>query len=230
MVPVLESYGISTPIQTIPVGINHAVFAQAKPTGTIRHRFSITAHSKVILYVGRIGVEKSVDLLVPMLKALQERFDTHLILCGQGTQEASMKRAAGSLGISDRIHFAGVIRDPSELANFYGDADVFAFPSQTDTFGLVVVEAQAAGLPVVAVAVLGSTATIEDGVSGLLSTPDPVHLANQVGRILSNPVLAGRLRAGARRSSLAYTADSIATRYLDAYRVVVSGRAAAAAA
>jgi len=56
MVPVLESYGISTQIQTIPVGINHAVFAQAKPTGTIRHRYDNTAHSKVILYVARIGV------------------------------------------------------------------------------------------------------------------------------------------------------------------------------
>jgi glycosyltransferase involved in cell wall biosynthesis len=230
MVPVLVSYGISTQIQTIPVGINHDVFAQARPTGKIRDRFGIKAGSKVILYVGRIGLEKSVELMVPMLRALQDRFDSHLILCGQGNQEAALKRASVSLGISQRIHYAGVIRDPRELALFYGDADVFVFPSQTDTFGLVVVEAQAAGLPVVAVGVLGSTATIQDGVTGLLSSPDPIQLANQVSRILSDPTLARRLRAGARRNALAYTADSIAARHVEAYRNVVGGRVAAAVA
>lgn len=229
MVPVLQSYGITAPIQMIPVGINHEVFAKAGRTGNVRRRLGIGEASRLILYVGRIGAEKSVDLLVPMLKDLRERFDAELVLCGQGAQEGAVKEAAERYGLSGRVHFAGVVRDQNELATFYGDADAFVFPSQTDTFGLVVPEAQAAGLPVVAVGVLGGTATVEDGVSGLLAAPDPMHLSKQVGRILSDPALADRLRAGGRRQSLECSTSLIAIRHVDAYNDLLTRIAAVSA-
>jgi len=225
MVPVLQSYGITSPIRMIPVGINHEVFAQARRTGAVRRRIGISDASKMILYVGRIGAEKSVDLLVPMLKHLRRRFDAELVLCGQGAQEDAIRVAAARLDLAGHVHLAGVIRDQRELAMFYGDADVFVFPSQTDTFGLVVPEAQAAGLPVVAVGGLGSTDTIHDGVSGLLASPEPRHLAMQVGRILSDSALADHLRAGARRHSLEYSTRVIAIRHVDAYTDLVTRRA-----
>jgi len=229
MVPVLQGYGITSPIQMIPVGINHEVFAQAHRTGIVRRRIGVSEASKLILYVGRIGAEKSVDLLVPMLKDLRGRFDAELVLCGQGAQEDAIREAAERAGLSGRVHLVGVIRDQQELAMFYGDADVFVFPSQTDTFGLVVPEAQAAGLPVVAVGALGSTATIQDGVSGLLSSPDPLDLSRQVGRILADAGFADQLRAGGRRRSLEYSTRLIAIRHVDAYAELVTRIAAVAA-
>jgi 1,2-diacylglycerol 3-alpha-glucosyltransferase len=230
MIPVLEGYGITAPIQLIPIGINHDVFAQAKPTGIVRQRFGIAPVSKLILYVGRIGTEKSVDLLVPMLKDLRDRFDAEVVLCGQGGQVEALKRTAAHLGISDRVHFAGVIRDPHELAQYYGDADAFVFPSQTDTFGAVVAEAQAAGLPVVAVGILGGKASVEDGVTGLLAEPNPIDLSRQVGRILSEPALGERLGAAGRRRAIEYSAGAIASRHVDAYDAVLHRSAAPTAA
>ena len=67
------------------------------------------------------------DQLVPMLKELRDRFEAELVLFGEGSEEAALKQAASYMGISERIHFAGVIRGPKELARFYGDADVFVF-------------------------------------------------------------------------------------------------------
>jgi phosphatidylinositol alpha 1,6-mannosyltransferase len=103
------------------------------------------------------------------------------------------------------------------LARYYGDADVFVFPSRTDTFGAVVPEAQAAGVPVVAVGALGSTATVEDGVSGLHAAHDAIDLARHVARILSEPTLAGTLRTGGRRRALDFSAHAITARYVRAY-------------
>jgi len=68
-----------------------------------------------------------VALLVPTLKELRDRFEAELALFGQDGQEAALKEAAAALGISERIHFAGVVRDPRELARFYGDDDVIVF-------------------------------------------------------------------------------------------------------
>ena len=230
MVPVLKSYGITTPIQMIPIGINHEVFSSARRTGTVHQRFGIPDHAKVLLYVGRIGAEKSVDLLVPMLKEVRRAHDAHLVLCGHGAQVEEIKRTAAGEALSRWVHFAGVIREPVELARYYGDADVFVFPSRTDTFGAVVPEAQAAGVPVVAVGALGTTATVEDGVSGLHASHDPSDLARKVCRVLSEPTLASSLRIGGRRRALACSADAITARYVGAFQELLREAAGPVAA
>jgi len=68
-----------------------------------------------------------VDLLVPTLTELRDRFEAELALFGQDGQEAALKHAAAALGISELVLFAGVVRDPRELARFYGDDDVIVF-------------------------------------------------------------------------------------------------------
>src|SRR5712692_414833 len=68
-----------------------------------------------------------VDLLVPTLKELRDRFEAELALFGDGGQEEALTHAAAALGISERVQFAGVVRDPRDLARFYGDDDVIVF-------------------------------------------------------------------------------------------------------
>lgn len=145
-----------------------------------------------VLYAGRLAGEKGLDLLVEAFeaaRALDRRL--HLVLAGGGPEEGMIRDRLGQ-----HATFLGWL-EGDELARAYASADVFLFPSCTDTFGQVVLEAQASGLPVVATARGGPLSLIEDGRSGLLRAPDPGELARAVVEVARSPVLGARLaRAG----------------------------------
>ena len=119
-----------------------------------------------MLYAGRLTREKGVDLLADAFLAARARDPRlHLVLAGGGPEEARLRARLGRAAT-----FLGWL-DGDALAAAYASADLFLFCSQTDTFGQVVLEAQASGLPVVAVAAGGPAELIADGRSGLLCPP-----------------------------------------------------------
>src|ERR1019366_3521957 len=116
-----------------------------------------------VLYAGRISKEKNIDLLADAFELAHARDPRlHLVLAGGGPEQPRLKQRLG-----DRATFLGWL-EGSALAAAYAGADAFCFPSETDTFGQVVLEAQASGLPVLAVDVGGPRELITDGVNGLL--------------------------------------------------------------
>jgi len=118
-----------------------------------------------LLYAGRISKEKNIGTLFTMYESLREKYtDLNLVLCGDGPDFESYKKQYQS---SDRIYFLGRIAR-EKLPKLYSAADCFVFPSLTDTFGMVVLEAQACGLPVVVSASGGPSEIIRDGVTGLV--------------------------------------------------------------
>jgi len=144
-----------------------------------------------VLYAGRLTEEKGVDLLArAFLEARVADPRLHLVLAGGGPDEHALRESLGH-----HATFLGWL-EGEELAWTYASADVFLFASQTDTFGQVILEAQASGLPVVAVDAGGPASLIDDGRSGLLRAADPAALGAGVVEIASSPVLAGRLAAG----------------------------------
>ena len=157
-----------------------------------RHRAAASHPGRVkVLYAGRMTKEKGVDLLAEsFLLAAQRDPRLHLVLAGGGPEEASLRAHLG-----DRATFLGWL-EGEDLARAYANADMFLFASRTDTYGQVILEAQASGLPVVAVAEGGPTALIEDGRSGLLCPPDPEVLSQVVLRLASAPSLRARLALG----------------------------------
>jgi glycosyltransferase involved in cell wall biosynthesis/predicted metal-dependent phosphoesterase TrpH len=147
-----------------------------------------------VLYVGRLTKEKGVDLLADaFLAARRDDPRLHLVLAGGGPEEETLNARLG--------HSATFLgwKYGKELARIYASADAFLFASQTDTYGQVIVEAQASGLPVVAVAEGGPVSLISDGDTGLLTPADAEDLAQAVKQIVDAPLLAERLR----RNSLA---------------------------
>jgi len=145
-----------------------------------------------ILYVGRLSREKGVDLLAEAyLEARQRDRRLHLVLAGRGPEEELLRKRLGA-----QATFLGWL-EGDELANTYASADLFVFPSTTDTFGQVILEAQASGLPVLAVRAGGPTELIEDGRTGCLVSPHPEELATAIRGIACRKALLLRLTNGA---------------------------------
>ena len=145
-----------------------------------------------VLYAGRLTTEKGVDLLADAFLAARAADPRlHLVLAGGGPEEEALRERLGS-----RATFLGWLED-EELARAYASADIFLFASRTDTFGQVVIEAQASGLPVVAVAEGGPVSLIEEGRTGRLCPPDAEALAATVVELARFPELRRRLSAEA---------------------------------
>jgi glycosyltransferase involved in cell wall biosynthesis len=145
-----------------------------------------------VLYAGRMTREKGTDLLAEsFLRAHRADPRLHLLLAGGGPEEAELRDRLG-----EHATFLGWLGG-EELACAYASADVFLFASSTDTYGQVILEAAASGLPVVAVAEGGPAALVENRHTGLLCRPDPDHLAGALLQLASSPALRQQLGTAA---------------------------------
>ncbi len=171
--------------------------AASTSTSTTRQRRDPGAYpgEVKVLYAGRLTKEKGVDLLAESFLLARERDPRlHLLLAGGGPEEELLRVRLG-----EHATFLGWL-DREELANAYASADVFLFCSRTDTYGQVIAEAQASGLPVVAVAEGGPATLIRDRQTGWLCEPNPEALAAAVAQLAESLVPARADRAaGARR-------------------------------
>ncbi|MCW3000122.1 MAG: glycosyltransferase [Solirubrobacterales bacterium] len=147
-----------------------------------------------VLYAGRLTTEKGIDLLAEsFLAARRQDPRLHLVLAGGGAEEGRLRELLG-----EHATFLGWLEGDA-LARAYASADIFLFASRTDTFGQVLLEAQASGLPVVAVAQGGPCSLIEDGRTGVLCPPTAEALAHAVVGVAGNRLL----RDGLARAALA---------------------------
>ncbi len=146
----------------------------------------------VVLYAGRLTREKGVELLADAFLRARERDPRlRLVLAGGGPEEGALRERLG-----EHATFLGWLGG-DELARAYANADVFLFASETDTFGQVVLEAQASGLPVLAVDAGGPRELILHGRTGLLAPPEPDALADALTTLARRPALRERLAIAA---------------------------------
>jgi glycosyltransferase involved in cell wall biosynthesis/predicted metal-dependent phosphoesterase TrpH len=172
-----------------------------------------------VLYVGRISHEKGADLLADaFLRAHASDPRLRLVLVGGGPEEERLRARVG-----DRGEFLGWL-DGLALARAYASADIFLFPSRTDTFGQVILEAQASGLAVVAAAAGGPLSLIDDRVNGLLRDPDAAALADAVLELAARPRLRERLARGGLESVAARTWERALERLAGAYHSALGER------
>ncbi len=170
-----------------------------------------------VLYAGRLTKEKGADLLASaFLRARETDPRLHLVLAGGGPEETALRARLGK-----HATFLGWL-DEIELARAYANAEVFLFASQTDTFGQVILEAQASGLPVVAVAEGGPLSLIEDGRSGLLCPAEPEALAAAVTELAASPVLRTRLSEGGLAAVAPRTWERSLERLAEGYRRAIA--------
>jgi glycosyltransferase involved in cell wall biosynthesis/predicted metal-dependent phosphoesterase TrpH len=172
-----------------------------------------------VLYAGRLSKEKGVDLLADaFLKAHRRDPRLHLVLAGGGPEEALLRHRLG-----DHATFLGWLSGDA-LAQVYASADAFLFASATETFGQVILEAQASGLPVVAVDRGGPASLIEHGETGLLAAPTVNCLADAVLAVTTAPPLSERISRAARTAVQGRSWEASLDRLAAAYRIGLAGR------
>jgi len=174
-----------------------------------------------VLYAGRLTQEKGIDLLADAFLAAHERDPRlRLVLAGGGSEEIYLRERLGH-----RATFLGWL-DGEHLARVYASADVFLFASRTDTFGQVILEAQASGLPVVAVDEGGPASLIVDGQTGLLAPPDARALADAVTSLVDSRLLREPLRRAALAAVGERTWEASLQRLARGYRSTLTRTAA----
>ena len=176
-----------------------------------------------VLYAGRLTREKGVDLLAEsFLRAHRSDPRLHLLLAGGGPEEDELRAKLG-----EAATFLGWLGG-EELARAYASADVFLFASTTDTYGQVIVEAAASGLPVVAVAEGGPAALVENRHTGFLCRPDADHLAGSLLQLAAAPLLRRQLGAAAAAAARARTWERSLAQLAGGYRRALEPAVAAA--
>ncbi len=159
--------GVKTTVEVVPTGIYPEKFVRGNGTA-IRKSFKIPARAFVAGYIGRLAPEKNLEFLARAVSSfLNRKQDAHFLVVGEGPLEESMKTIFAERGVSERSHFAGVLKG-KQLIHAYHALDIFAFSSQSETQGLVLTEAMASGVPVVAVDAPGVREVVKDGENGRL--------------------------------------------------------------
>ncbi len=176
-----------------------------------------------VLYAGRLTREKGVDLLADaFLEAHRLRPALQLVLAGGGPEERVLRERLG-----DAATFLGWLEGDA-LAAAYASSDLFLFCSQTDTYGQVLLEAQASGLPVVAVAAGGPAELVVHGRSGLLCSPDPGVLGLTLAGLAGSPSARRRLAGGGLRAVQERSWEAALGRLAEGWQLALAGGRAAA--
>jgi glycosyltransferase involved in cell wall biosynthesis len=170
-------------------------FDRAAIAPALRRDFAIPAGATVVGYVGRLVPKKGIPVLLEAFAAVAGRFpQAHLVLVGGNDTGfhrdlmAEYRQLAAAAGLGGRVHFTGFLDD---IRPALADFDVLVLPSvEPESFGRVLIEAMALGIPPVVSRIGGAIEVVEDGRTGLWATPgDAAHLAGQLGRLLADPAL-----------------------------------------
>ena len=198
-------------------GVDLALFDPARRDRSMLARYGIAEAAPVALYVGRLSREKNLDGLRSAWSTVYaERPEARLLVVGEGPQPTGLDGP-------------GVVRTGTlhgaELATVFASADVFAFASETETFGNVVVEAAASGLPAVVASVGAAHEHVVDGETGIVTSGAPA-LAHGISELLGDPARRARMGTAARTRAQRYDLDSAVAATWEIYRSASYRRAA----
>jgi glycosyltransferase involved in cell wall biosynthesis len=217
----LRAYGVKTPIAVLPTGLERADFADCDG-GAFRRRMGIAPERPVLLYVGRVAFEKNLGFLLEMMERLcKQQPEALLLIAGEGPARKALQKEVQRRGLSEQVRFIGYLDRRRELPDCYCAANVFVFASRTETQGLVLLEAMLLGIPVVALAEMGTRDVLQEGEGCRIAPDDPAGFADIVGALLSEPVAAQALGERGRAYAALWTAEAMAARMVRLYQSLV---------
>ncbi len=223
---VVKDYGIEKEVDILPTGIpdgkeDCTAGEQRKMAAKIYKKFPNLKGKKILLFAGRIVKEKNLPFLFDVLEKVQkENPKTALLFVGSGPYVEELQSLAAERGLSDSVVFTGYV--PSdELVYFYKIASVFTFPSKTETQGLVTVEAMLAGLPVVAIGILGTVDVMQGDHGGFMVKEDSDEFSEKVLSLLKNEKLRKEKSAEALDWAQKWKISSLTPRLVSCYQKAI---------
>ena len=204
----LQAHGFHPRLRVWSRGVDTCLYSPERRSEAVRERLAPGAN-RILVYVGRLAGEKRVDFLLDAFEVVRRRSGslTALVFVGGGPAADTLRRRGG-----EGVHFTGFLRGV-ELAEAYAAGDLFVFASETETFGNVVLEAAASGLPLVVVDRGGVRETAIPGRTGVLVPPGDLEaFAEACVDLLENDERRGALSRGARAEALSRTWSGVQPR------------------
>jgi glycosyltransferase involved in cell wall biosynthesis len=211
----LAARGLSSEkIRVYPRGVDTVRFNPSKASRAVREELGVTGETPLLLYVGRVSKEKNLPVLVDAMQMLTARnLDLHLVIVGDGPYRKEMEQKLAST----KATFTGY-KSGEQLTHLFASADIFVLPSTTDTFGNVVLEAQASGLPVIVSNVGGPREMIDAGATGLVvSSMTGPAFAEAIAYLLGDPELRKAMGHAARAVTETRGIDACVSRLWEMY-------------
>ncbi len=204
----------STKYSVIHNGIDMSRFLRLPDKAVIRNKFNIPENSVLIGGLGRFERQKGFDVLL-QAAAICKNPDIRFILGGYGPEENNLRRLSVELGLTERMIFAGY---QHAAEDFLPALDIMVMPSRWEGMPMVLLESMASGLPVVASGINSISEVVEDGMQGILVTPDsPLELARGIERLAQNPDQRNSMGAAARIRAADFSIERMVAAYEDIY-------------
>lgn len=216
----LAEYGVKAPMHVLPTGIPPGQFDRGRRDG-FRFRHGIAPTRPVALFVGRVAHEKNIGFLLDALVHAAREIDMLLVIAGEGPALPELRQRVARLGLDAHVRFVGYLDRRHELPDCYASADVFAFASHTETQGLVLLEAMAAGLPVYGLARMGTRDIIEPQRGAVAASGDAPAFGRGLAALLRDDRQRAAMAREARRFAAEWSSVERAGQMARLYRQVV---------
>ena len=197
--------GVKTPTFVQPTGIEYKRFQAVSDADIAALRTTLNLKDEIVfISVSRLSNEKNIDFMVDAINTLRQETSKpfHFLMIGEGHQKDRLQNKIHELGLDTLVTLVGAV-PPEDIAVWYHLGDAFVFASKSETQGMVILEAMAAGLPVVAVRSSGIDDVVRHGVNGFKTPERQDQWCTQVKRLLEDDELRGKLS----RQALAFAKD-----------------------
>jgi 1,2-diacylglycerol 3-alpha-glucosyltransferase len=222
---VLNDYGVERPIEVLPTGLDLSLFARGDGA-RFRREHGIPARRRVMVVVSRVAHEKNIDFLIDVVDRVRYDIpDVLLVIAGEGPAESHLRRLVVRRGLGQHVIFVGYLDRRGGLQDCYCAADLFVFASRSETQGLVLLEALALGVPVLALAQLGTREIVAPQRGALAAPDDPAGFAAAAVQLLGDPEQRVAMGEEARRFACEWSTVEMAKRLRSFYARTLLGTA-----
>ncbi|MGO1626123.1 MAG: glycosyltransferase [Halomonadaceae bacterium] len=222
----LRIIGVKKPIFVQPTGIEYERFTQTDPNAVaaLKAQYGLDG-KRILVSISRLSREKNIDFMLDGLRLLHDsgEHDAHLLLVGEGHDRQRLEARIDALELGDHVTLAGAV-PPADIPLYCHMAELFVFASRSETQGMVVLEAMAAGLPVVVIRSSGIEDIVSQGGNGYKTAPDVQAWSHAVATLLSDDDKRRRMGRQAADFAAGHRIEHFAHSVLRAYRYAVAAK------